>query len=53
MEKLQKKLTPHLPTIDEILTDKDLMILAVLLILLLCEGSDLPLVLAVAYILLF
>ena len=48
MERLQKKLN-----IDAILSDKDLIILAVLLIILLSEGADLPLVLAIAYILLF
>jgi hypothetical protein len=48
MERLQKKLN-----IEEILADKDLLILAVLLIVLLSEGADLPLTLAVAYILLF
>jgi len=48
MERFEKKLN-----IDAILSDKDLIILAVLLIILLSEGADLPLVLAIAYILLF
>jgi len=48
MEKLQKKLT-----IDSILSDRDMMMMAVLLLILISEGSELPLVLAIAYILLF
>ncbi|MCL2019282.1 MAG: hypothetical protein FWG70_05915 [Oscillospiraceae bacterium] len=51
MEGFQKKLKNM--NIDAILSDKDLIILAVLLIILLSEGADLPLVLAIAYILLF
>jgi hypothetical protein len=48
MERLQKKLS-----FDAILSDRDLMLMAVLLIILLMESAELPLVLAVAYILLF
>jgi len=48
MERFQKKLN-----IDAILSDMDLIILGVLLIILLTEGADLPLVLAIAYILFF
>ncbi|MDR2532520.1 MAG: hypothetical protein LBC82_06725 [Oscillospiraceae bacterium] len=48
MERFQKKLS-----IDAILSDRDLMLLAVLLIILLSEGAELPLVMALAYILLF
>ena len=48
MERLQKKLN-----IDAILSDKDMLILAVLLIILISQSADLPLVLAIAYILLF
>ena len=48
MEKFQKKLN-----IDAILSDRDMMVMAVLLLILISEGSDLPLILAIAYILLF
>jgi hypothetical protein len=48
MERFQKKLS-----IESILSDKDMLIMAILLIVLLMEKADLPLLLAVAYILLF
>ncbi|MDR2559701.1 MAG: hypothetical protein LBC86_09215 [Oscillospiraceae bacterium] len=48
MERLQKKLS-----VDAILSDRDLMLLAVLLILLFMESADLPLMLAIAYVFLF
>ncbi|MCL2698398.1 MAG: hypothetical protein FWE74_10025 [Oscillospiraceae bacterium] len=48
MERLQKKLS-----IDAILSDKDLMLMALLIIVLLYEGAELPLVLAIAYVFLF
>ncbi|MCL2637740.1 MAG: hypothetical protein FWD48_05150 [Oscillospiraceae bacterium] len=51
MERLQKKLSKL--SIDAILSDKDLMLMALLLIVLLYEGAELPLVLAIAYVFLF
>ncbi|MCL2077144.1 MAG: hypothetical protein FWH08_01910 [Oscillospiraceae bacterium] len=48
MEKFQKKLN-----IDTILSDRDMILLAVLLIILISENADLPLILAIAYVLLF
>jgi hypothetical protein len=48
MARLQKKLS-----IDALLSDKDLLLMAVLLLILVSEGAELPLVLAIGYILLF
>ncbi|MCL1822650.1 MAG: hypothetical protein FWG44_00425 [Oscillospiraceae bacterium] len=51
MERFQKKLNGL--SLETILNDRDMLILAVLLIILISQKADLPLVLAVAYILLF
>jgi hypothetical protein len=48
MERFQKKLS-----IDAILSDRDLMLLVILLVVLLYEKADLALLLALAYIFLF
>jgi len=48
VERFQKKLS-----IEAILSDRDMLIMAILLIVLLSQDADLPLLLAVGYILLF
>jgi len=48
MAGLQKKLS-----IDALLEDKDMLLMAVLLLILISEGAELPLILAIGYILLF